>query len=107
MIKLSPLGHESTTIWSWALNPLSTENTYPSRSMHRDKRNNTQCIGDHQSYDTLVYKCDLSNRMDQSVGDGQTHALKMPLRMAGPLVDEPTSTVPTAPRSQLPKELQP
>ena len=35
---------------------LHGEFTYPSRSIHRDQRNNTQSMGDSQSHDTLVVK---------------------------------------------------
>ena len=72
---------------------------YSSRSIPKDQRNKTQSMGDSQSHDTLVDKCDLSNHRDQSVGDGHSHSIKMPLRTAGPLLGVPTPTDQPAPRS--------
>ena len=43
-------------------------------------------MGDSQSHDSLVDRCDLSSHRDQSVGDGHSHSFKVPLRTAGPVV---------------------
>ena len=62
---------------------------YFSPSIHKDQRNNTQCIGDSQSHDTLVDSCEFSNHRNQSVGDGDSHSFKMPLRTAEPVQKTP------------------
>ena len=57
-----------------------------SRSIHShpsDKKNNTQCIGDSQSRDTLFEGREFSN---QSVGDGHNYFFKMPLGTVGPVI---------------------
>ena len=46
----------------------------------------------YQSHDTLADRCDLTKHTDKSVGNGHSRSVKMPLRMAGQVVGEPTPT---------------
>ena len=48
-------------------------------------------MGDSQSHDNLVARCDLTNHRDQSAGDGLIHFFKTPLRTAGSVAGLPPS----------------
>ena len=49
-------------------------------------------MGDSQSHDTPVGRCDVGNYRAQSVGDGPSLSSKLPLRTADEVVGVPTAT---------------